>query len=65
MQNGDTWFRTKEITKYDYVPYAPEEKRRKVLERSVRASNKALLVKGKHYVMYRWYIGNKPLQENI
>ncbi len=47
MQNEDTWFRTREITKYDYVPYAPEEKRKAVLDRSIAASNRSLVVKGK------------------
>lgn len=48
MQNEETWFRTKEISKYDYVPYAPDEKRRALLDRSINASNRGLVVKGKN-----------------
>lgn len=47
MQDEETSFRVKPITKYDYIPYAPEDKRKALLDRSVKASSRALVVKGK------------------
>lgn len=46
MQDEKTYFRVKEISKYDYIPFAPMEKRKALLDRSIKASSRALLVKG-------------------
>lgn len=61
MQDEKTSFRVKEITKYDYIPFAPENKRRAILDRSIKASSRALVVKGRGVITKRWHSSNESL----
>ena len=45
MQNEETYFRLKEVTKYDMQPYVPAETRKALLERAI-ARNPRLEVRG-------------------
>lgn len=48
MQNEDKPFRLKEYTVYEKFPYAPEEKRKAIMESRINSHKKAIVTGSLH-----------------
>ena len=64
MQDEETYFRLKKISKYEMIPYAELETRKAIMNKVLKSRPKAV-VKGRLALMNRWHESDQSLQRSL